>query len=280
MTEIKFGDVKELAGSFAAFAGLAYAAGYLILRARARALGTDPALGLVEEVYVFAGFRFFLTLFIALIVTLPFIAAARAGALWVARMLPAPGVEIARWSALIVVAIVVILEFRVFEVSNVLLDPQTGTPNAESNALLDGVLGRNSLGLWLVLGTTGLAALLLLWVVESGARVGANGFSFALTLVVLLQLLMLPVYHGVFFADRSVRVPEGVPASANGLVAPIAIVDRAGDRVTLFGVNKSGERRLVMIDESDLKGTGIRSVTTLRAFLETLAKTTTSDATK
>src|SRR5258705_3965773 len=241
MTVINFGDVKELAGSFAGFAGLAYAAGYLVLRARARALGTDPALGLVEEVYVFAGFRFFLTLFIALIVTLPLIAVARAGALWVIRMLPTPEVEIARWSALVAVAIVVILEFRVFAVSSVLLDPRTIALNAESNALLDGVLGRNSLGLWLVLGTTSLAALLLLWVIESGARVGANGFSFALILVVLLQLLMLPVYHGVFFADRSVRVPESVPASASALVAPVAVVDRAGDRVTLFGANKSGE---------------------------------------
>ena len=52
---------------------LAYVSGYLALRARAHALGTDPGFKLVDEAYVFAGFRFvFITFMVFLIPHRPF----------------------------------------------------------------------------------------------------------------------------------------------------------------------------------------------------------------
>jgi hypothetical protein len=276
MIDLKFEELKDVAGSLTALAGLAYATGYLVLRARARALGTDQNLGLVEEAYVFAGFRFLLTLLISVLVVSPVVAALRAGVLWVVRVVPSAGIGVMQWIALVALALVVSLEFRAFAVTNALLDPQTRGAGRASSVVLDGVLGRNALGLSLMLSTTGVALILTLWWNESGARGASDGFSVALTLVLLLQLFMLPICHGIFFADRSVRVLDGVPKSATELAAPAAVVDRGGEYVTLFGLNKAGERRLVMIDKGDLKGTAISSVTSLSAFLETLGKITVS----
>jgi hypothetical protein len=274
MIDLKFEELKDIAGSFAALAGLAYATGYLVLRARARALGTDQNLGLVEEAYVFAGFRFLLTLMVSVLVVSPVVAALRACVFLVVRVLPSAGIGVMQWITLVSFALVVSLEFRVFAVTNVLLEPQTRDAGRASSIVLDGVLGRNTLGLSFMLSTTGVALILALWWNESGARGASSGFSVALTLVLLLQWFMLPICHGIFFADRSVRVLDGVPNSASQLAAPAAVVDRGGEFVTLFGLNKAGERRLVMIDKGDLKGAAISSVTSLSAFLETLGKTT------
>ena len=51
--------------------GAAYGCGYLALRARAHALGTDPGFALIDQAYVFAGFRFVLALLFALLVMTP-----------------------------------------------------------------------------------------------------------------------------------------------------------------------------------------------------------------
>ncbi len=263
--EAKFDGLKQFAASLTGLAGLAYATGYLVLRARARALGTDPSLALVEEAYMFAGFRFLLSLLFAAIVALPFVALLRAVVRWISNLLPEHAFRIVRWAGLVLLAVIVILEFQVFAVSNALLDRQ-------GSELLDGVIGRNSLGLWIVLGTTGIAMLSISWAIEKSDGFGTDGLSTALVLVVTLQVFLLPVHHGVFFADRSIRMLESPPPSASQLVPPIAIVDRSGEFVTLLGANKSGERRLVLIDKSELKGAAITGVTTLRAFLDTLAK--------
>src|SRR5215472_12414200 len=67
------GEIAESAKSagviLTALSGGAYACGYLVLRARARALGTDPGFALIDQAYVFAGFRFVLILLFALLVT-------------------------------------------------------------------------------------------------------------------------------------------------------------------------------------------------------------------
>jgi hypothetical protein len=269
MGEVKVMEaLKDLGAAAAALAGIAYASGYLVLRARARALGTDPSLGLVEEAYVFAGFRFVLSLLIALLLMLPVIGLVRAAALWLARVLPAPAQEVAQWAAIAFLVLVVLLEFRVLGVSNVLLAADSG---GAGDALADAVVGRNALGFWLVLGTAGLAAVSLLWLVQ-GARSAPVALNAALALLVTLQVLLLPIYHGMFFADQTVRVLDGVPAKAAGLVAPVAIVDRGGEHVTLLGPNKQGGRRLVIVARKDLEGVGVSNVTAMRHFLDMLAK--------
>src|ERR1700758_1238013 len=62
-------SVKNAAIVLTSLAGAAYGCGYLVVRARARALGTDPGFALVDQAYVFAGFRFVLALLFALLIT-------------------------------------------------------------------------------------------------------------------------------------------------------------------------------------------------------------------
>ena len=52
---------------------VSYAGGYLALRSRAHALGTDPEFTLLNEAYVFAGFRFALITLVALLVVSPLV---------------------------------------------------------------------------------------------------------------------------------------------------------------------------------------------------------------
>ena len=64
-------SAKNAAIVLTSLSGAAYACGYLVVRARARALGIDPGFALVDQAYVFAGFRFVLVLLISLLVSVP-----------------------------------------------------------------------------------------------------------------------------------------------------------------------------------------------------------------
>ena len=78
---------KSLGTMLATVSGLAYACGYLVRRARAHALGLDPGFTLVDETYVFAGFRFALLTLLALLVAAPLLFAVRAVARGLSRSL-------------------------------------------------------------------------------------------------------------------------------------------------------------------------------------------------
>ena len=65
MTGSEIAETAKNAGVvLTALSGAAYACGYLVVRARARALGTDPGFALIDQAYVFAGFRFVLMLLV------------------------------------------------------------------------------------------------------------------------------------------------------------------------------------------------------------------------
>jgi hypothetical protein len=89
-------------------------------------------------------------------------------------------------------------------------------------------------------------------------------------LVTTMQVLLLPVLHGLFFADRVVRVLAVAPGGTPGIVAPVAIVDRSKDRVTLLACSSSGRRQLVTLETKALDGVGVVSIEPLRAFLARL----------
>src|SRR3954470_21074487 len=72
-----FAILKEFGSVLGALSACGYMAGYFSLRARARALGTDPGFKLVEEAYVFAGFRLLFVALVVLIVTAPLVFAMR-----------------------------------------------------------------------------------------------------------------------------------------------------------------------------------------------------------
>ena len=76
---------KNLGALLGTASVLGYISGYLALRARAHALGLDPAFTLVDEAYVFAGFRFLFATLIVLLLAAPVILLVRWGALRLAK---------------------------------------------------------------------------------------------------------------------------------------------------------------------------------------------------
>jgi hypothetical protein len=274
MFEIKPETVKDLGGAFAGLGGFAYATGYFVLRARARVLGTDSYLGLLDSAYVFAGFRFLLALLVTILITLPVVVGVRTLASLVMHAAPKGMLDTLQWIALAALALLVVLQLKVLELNAVLLDDRA-TKLSGAGFLTDAALGRNNGGLWLTLATVALALLATLWYWGRSADTTPKGLSVPLGIVALLQLLMLPIFHGMFFADRTVRVLDDVPASAKSLLAPVGIVDRGGDYVTLFGANHEGGHRLVIIGKDDLKGCAVQGVVSLSSFLARIAPTAT-----
>lgn len=241
--------------------GAAYACGYLVVRARARALGTDPGFTLVDQAYVFAGFRFVLVLLLALLLVAPFVFAARALAR-LARLWLSPGLSrvIAILMAVLAGIVTVLAYMATIGVSGALLAPA-------SDWATDAVLERNEYGLAIVLGTTALAACVLPWAVARLARASTvEPFGLFLLAIGLLLAILLPVQHGVFHADRSARLLEKPP---EGLTGPVWMVDRgAGERVVLYGRSASGRPMLVTLKAEKLDGIGVLGVTTLGAIVK------------
>ena len=82
---------------------------------------------------------------------------------------------------------------------------------------------------------------------------------------------MLPIYHGMLFADRRVRVLAELPAGVRRLATPVAIVDRTADRATLLGRDGDGRRGLAMVALKDLDGLPVHAVMPLEDFLGQIA---------
>ena len=72
-----------------------------------------------------------------------------------------------------------------------------------------------------------------------------------LALVFALQIIMLPIYHGVLFADRQVRVLAMAPDNLRGLRGPLGIVDRTADHATLLGLDAAGKRSLATFEVAE-----------------------------
>lgn len=260
-------DIVNQAKSIGAVLGtasvVAYLSGYLALRARAFALGTDPAFKLVDEAYVFAGFRFLFITLIVLLLSAPVILLVRTGAMWLARNMPGAVVQPLQWLLLVVLAIMTMLTLKILSANSVLLQegPLRGSGLAE--AILGGA---ERLRLLMIFAIVLLAALSVLWLQSRLA--GARGpFEWLLALVVALQIIMLPIYHGVLFADRRVRVLAATPDTVQGIKGPLGIVDRTSEHVTLLGLDDGGNRRLTTIELGDLNGIPTREVVTLQHFV-------------
>ena len=208
---------------------LAYISGYLALRARAHALGTDPGFKLVDEAYVFAGFRFFFITFVVFLISAPAVLLIRWGAVWIARHVPTDMLHYAEWILLVLVALLTILSFKIVGVSGVLLEQSLFF--AHDSGLHGAILGReNVLALILTFASVMLATLSALWFQARLTSGKAHSeFDWALGVIVAVQILMLPIYHGALFADRKVRVLAATPGTVQGIAGPLGIVDRTSD---------------------------------------------------
>ncbi|TCL67175.1 hypothetical protein [Rhizobium sp. BK251] len=257
----------ELAKNIGTLLGTAsvvgYACGYLALRARSFALGTDPAFKLVDQIYVFAGVRFLvITLIVALLLS-PVVLVVRSVALWLTRSLPEHLIAPVQWIALIMVATMTLVSMGILRASGLLLRDPLPSAGLES-AVLGGSVG---LRLGLTFASVLLAVLSALWLLNR-AQSGQGALVTILAVVVALQAFLLPVYHGALFADRRVRVLSQLPPALSGLVMPVAIVDRTADQATLFGLDPSGRRGLATVEFKALDGIPILAVTSLRDFLD------------
>jgi hypothetical protein len=265
--------VKTIGAALGAASLLAYGCGYLVLRARASALGTDPAFLLVDQVYVFAGVRFLaMTLIIAVLLAPAFIVL-RWAAIRLIRALPAVLREPILWIALAAVATTTLGSLVILTADGVLLR-DAAPPTVELSGpellqlALDGAVlgGSGDLRLALSFASVLLAGLSALWL-DARMQSGAGTLGFVLAGVAALQLFMLPVYHGALFADRRVRVLAEMPEAVRGLVTPIAVVDRTAAQATLFGRDGAGRPRLITVALSDLDGVPVEAVIPLEDFV-------------
>ncbi len=249
--------VKNAVVVLTSLSGAAYACGYLAVRARARALGADPGFALVDQAYVFAGFRFVLVLLLSLLICVPALLLLR----WLggrALLLgEGPFLVLETAGAMFAAALTIYAYLATTRVNGVLLSPST-------DWIAGAVLGRNAYGALLGLVTTLGAVALLVWAREHYLRAGAvDPLGAALALIAGLLIALLPVQHGVFHADRTARRLDGALQAANGLAPPIWVVDRSADRVTLFGRGADGHARLVTLKAEQLDGIAVIGVGSL-----------------
>lgn len=251
---------KDAGVVLAALSGAAYASGYLVLRARARALGTDPGFAVIDQAYVFAGFRFVLALLFALLVMTPLLFSLYGIGNLVGRLQPGPlfAVEVA--AAVLAGSVTIWAYMTTLAVSGVLL---TRSPNW----LGDAALGRNNYGTAIQLLTTGLTAALLSWCYARFARLdGPDALGAVLMLIALLLLVLLPMQHGVFNADRNARRLARVPDGISDIEPPLWLVDRgASDRAVLYARAADGQGRLITLMQEKLDGIAVTSVDGLGA---------------
>ena len=250
-------SVKNSAIVLTSLSGAAYACGYLAVRARARALGVDPGFALVDQAYVFAGFRFVLVLLISLLVSVPVLLLLR----WLggrALRLGAGGLRtLEAGGAVVAGALTIWAYLATTRVAGVLLAPS-------SDWAAGAALGRNAYGAFLTLATTAAAAALLLWARAHVLRAGTlDPLGAALGLVCMLLVALLPLQHGVFHADRIARRLEAPPPGTSGLAAPIWVVDRASDRVSLLGRSADGRPRIVTLKADQLDGVPVVGIGSL-----------------
>lgn len=242
--------------------GVGYACGYLVMRARAYALGTDPGFSLVDQAYVWAGIRLaMMLLFAVLLAAIPLLLLREVWHLLL-DIGPRPTAIIERGMAVVVGGAIILLAASLFSATNVIFaGPRAllGAPMASA------VLGRNALGTMLFVCSTALAGVIVLWVRSHLARSGGvDALTMLLVVMGLLLSVLLPIQHGFFFADRKVRQIDRLPEGVTGLQVPIWIVDRgAGDRVVLFGRDQAGTSRLVTLKADKIDGIAVTAVADL-----------------
>lgn len=248
----------------ATVATLVYISGYLALRARAFTLGTDPAFTLAYEGYVFAGFRFvFISLLILLILS-PIILAVRFGALWMNERVPGALLNTGQWLLLALLAICTLyITFKILSVNGVLLQEKSHG----SNSLLERAVMGGQTAVILMFAILFFTTLTVLWLKTHLSAVN-DPFTWVLGIVVAIQLFLLPIFYGSLYADRKVRVLAATPNAVKGLKEPLGIVDRTSDYVTLLGLDKNDERRLVTIKLDELNGVPVKNIVSLKKFVQ------------
>jgi hypothetical protein len=247
-------DRVKLAGSvLATISGFAYACGYLVSRSRARALGIDFGFALVNEVYVFRGFRFLLLLLLTTLMVSPVILIAHGVALYATKGRRPSLLMSFEIFGIVYLAFVVIGLFVVtLLVSDALLRRPAGWFH---DALWGAILGRNPVGLAVTFATVAVTACATYWLIRrSVARRLVDGLTWSLVLEVTLLVLLLPIQNGAFWADHVVQTFEHPPAELGPAGSSFWVIDRNADRVVLLLSNAAGTPKLVTYPADKLDG--------------------------
>jgi hypothetical protein len=245
---------KNIGAVLTTASALAYASGYLALRARAYALGTDPGFTLVDQAYIFAGFRFVLNTLVALLVIAPLLILIRAAVRWLPVSPQSGRGRILAWVAAIVLALLTLGSFATLDVRAVLVGG-TAPDSSIQRALTWSILGIGNLGVLITLGATLTTTLSVLWTRACYVAVGiTDPLAVLLTIIAVLQLILLPIQHGIFFADRSARTLARVPEGVSGVSPPIWLLDRGSNRASLVARGADGRLSLITVKVDALDG--------------------------
>lgn len=259
-------NLKNIAGVLGTVSTLAYVSGYLVLRSRAHALGTDPAFKLVDEAYVFAGFRFIFITLTVLLLLVPIVLLTRLALSWIAGRIHTNLMNAGQWLVLGLVAVATIATFKLLSVNSILLRQYNA--NTLNSVLQEAIIGgRPAIRLLLTFLPVLLATLSVLWLRKASLSNADDPFVLVLIIVISLQIVMLPICHGALFADRKVRVLATIPDSVKDLSAPVGIVDRTSAHYTILGLDNDGNRQLATIKLDDLNGIPVNKIVSLSDFL-------------
>jgi hypothetical protein len=259
-----FSFLKNVGAVLATITTLVYASGYLALRARAFTLGTDPAFTLVYEGYVFAGFRFVIISLIILLILSPIIAVLRWGVLWTQDRVPGAFLSAGQWLLLVLIALYTLyITSKILSVNGVLLRQV----NSGSRSWIEEAVMGEQMAVILMFVVVFMATISVLWF-RARVPVLNDLFIWMLAIVSTIQLFLVPITYGSLYADRKVRVLASIPDAAKVLKEPLGVVDRASGYVTLLGLDKNCERRLVTIKIDDLNGIPVKDIVSLKTFVQ------------
>lgn len=231
---------KDFTTLVAAMSAIAYAIGYLALRTRGFVLGIEPGAELVNAAYVFAGFRFLLvTGFFLLLLAVPAIACAQLFPLSV------PHGALA-WVTVSALACATVALFALLaRLQGVLL----------GNGSKTSVLWQGGLAFALSLLATALTGVTFMWLAMTADELRAGeALPILVGLIAALQGFLLPMLHGAFYADRTVRELATMPDGLQGLREPVWLVERSKDRVALFARDAAAAPRLLSLPSARIDG--------------------------
>jgi len=260
-------SLKELAGGWAGYAALGsfvlYLCGYLSLRFHLMALGVTSDLAVLDERYLFAGARFLVYLAAAIpnlvLVLLPVVLLALLLAMLARRRLArlrawwlAPH-RLAWLGVLWTLGWIQLVMRQCWALSNLLFIkalPEDMLPWVRQ-VLLDE--GSQPFYFMALIGACAVSALLLrlLWAVEAPSPALGLGRGL-LSLLVAIQLLMLPVNYGMLVLDQS--LPRVAAAGPRALLAGESawLVWEGKEAVSFLVLAADGRRSLLSVERKQV----------------------------
>ena len=254
MTEL-LGRIKDLGGILAGASAALYAFGFLVARARSRALvGAHPEFALIDQAYVFAGIQFAVITVIALLVTAPLVIALHRSARWIAPHLPESLRQIFRLiCVLLLVSCTLGLLVAASAADGVFACGASSKP--QFGFVRGAVLGQNDFGVLAVVLGTDVTALTGLWLWENRASAGPTRLlPLVLVVTIALQGFLLPLQIGAYFFDPGTQALAHVPSGVRDLSLPLWIVDRGPEKTVLLSGAGDAGFSLVTVKNDALDG--------------------------